>query len=69
MRAIEVTGGAMSLREAAAYVGVSEKTIRAAIHSVGGEGSVLPLPAKKVGARYLILRADLDQWLRELPEA
>lgn len=61
--------GAMSLREAAAYVGVSEKTIRAAIHSAGGEGSVPYLRARKLGSRYLIAVADLEEWLDSLPEA
>lgn len=69
MRAIEVTGGAMSPDQAAAYVGMSRATIMEAIHSAGGVDDVPPLAAKRVGRRYLILRSDLDRWLHDLPEA
>lgn len=61
-------GGAMTIRDAEAYTGVSRDTLMRAIHTTGVT-ELPPLPAKKVGSRYLILRADLDQWLRELPEA
>lgn len=61
-------GGAMTIRDAEAYTGLSRDTLMRAIHTTGGN-DLPPLPARRVGARYLILRADLDQWLRELPEA
>lgn len=50
----------MGLRQLRAYVGVSERTIRAWIH--------LPLdglPAIRVGGKILVRRSELDAWLQK----
>lgn len=63
------TGGAMSVKDAAAYVGVSEQMIRQAIHSTEGNDEITHLRARKAGSRYLVARRDLDAWFESLPEA
>ena len=50
--------------EAAQVAGVSPKLIRQAIHSAGGPGCVPHLRASLVGRSYVILREDLEEWLR-----
>lgn len=60
---------AMSVKEAADYLHVSEQTIRRAIKSAGGPGALPPLPARMVGRRPSITRADLEAWHASLPEA
>lgn len=52
----------LTLKEAAASVGVSERTIRRAI--AGGK-----LVGRKVGARLVIPRTDLEQFVRSAPVA
>ena len=56
----------LTRKEAAAYVRLSEETIRAAIY----DGR---LPAKKSGkgggGRVLIRRTDLDAWFDGMPDA
>jgi excisionase family DNA binding protein len=56
---------AYKLIEAAQAVGVSPKLIRQAIHSTGGPGQVPHLEASMVGRSYLILRSDLEAWVKE----
>ncbi|MDU7427957.1 MAG: helix-turn-helix domain-containing protein [Actinomyces urogenitalis] len=63
------SGGAMPVKDAAAYAGVSEQLIRQAIHSSEGNGEITHLRARKAGSRYLVTRRDLDAWLESLPEA
>jgi excisionase family DNA binding protein len=52
----------LSTGEAGAVAGVGLNTIYRAINS--GE-----LVARKLGARTLILRSDLEAWLQKLPKA
>lgn len=50
--------GALTIDEAASLVGVNRKTAYACLrHGL--------LPGAKVGARWIVLRADLETWLRE----
>lgn len=55
---------AYKIIEAAQAAGVSPKLIRQAIHSTGGPGCVPHLRASLVGRSYVILREDLEEWLR-----
>jgi len=55
---------AYKIIEAAQVAGVSPKLIRQAIHSAGGPGCVPHLRASLVGRSYVILREDLEEWLR-----
>jgi len=48
----------LSVAQAAMVLGVSEKTVRRALHGVGR-----PLPHHRIGRRVLIARADLDRWV------
>ena len=48
----------LDLRELTAYAAVSERTIRAWIHS-----PVDPLPAAQVRGKILVRRSDFDRWL------
>ena len=50
--------GYMTITQAAAYMGVSVKSVRRYIHNYG-------LPATKPGGLYLIRREDLERWARE----
>lgn len=61
--------GAMNLQDAALYTGVSERSLSRAIHATETVDGVPPLPARKLGRRYLVMREDLDKWLASLPEA
>lgn len=56
---------AYSITEAAAASGVSADYIKRAIHATTGPS----LRAKKAGAKYLIRRVDLEDWLQSLPDA
>ncbi|HEX7124273.1 MAG TPA: helix-turn-helix domain-containing protein [Thermodesulfobacteriota bacterium] len=50
-------GGALTIDEAASLVGVDRKTAYACLrHGL--------LPGAKVGARWIVLRADLEAWLQ-----
>jgi excisionase family DNA binding protein len=53
---------AMSVREAAAYLNAGESTIWKLIRES-------KLPAKRLGSRTIILRADAKQFLYDLPAA
>lgn len=61
---------ALSLDEAAAETPFSSKTIRRAIHATDPKVFPPPLRAKR-GSRgsYVVLRDDLLEWLRSLPDA
>jgi excisionase family DNA binding protein len=48
----------LSLRDLTEYVSVSERTLRGWIHS-----AVDPLPAARVGTKFLIRRSEFDRWL------
>ena len=48
----------LSLRGLGEYAQVSERTLRAWIHS-----SVDPLPAVRIGGKILVRRQDFDSWL------
>jgi excisionase family DNA binding protein len=51
-------GGALTIDEAASLVGVDRKTAYACLrHGL--------LPGAKIGARWVVLRADLEEWLRD----
>lgn len=54
-----INGAALDVRSAAALLGVSEKTLRGLV------GRRL-LPFKKLNARIIFLRAELEQWLSGL---
>ena len=60
---------ALTIEEAAAYVGVSVTTLRRAIHSDGKNGGLPPLPARRVGSRYSITRTDQEAWHATQPHA
>ena len=66
---IPTTTIALTPTDAAAAVGVSVATIRTAIHTSDPHGSVPPLPARRLGSRYLISRQDLESWFEALPAA
>ena len=53
-------GGAMSVNNAARYLGVGRTTLYRMINA--GD-----LPTRKIGRRTLLLRADLDRLLAALP--
>jgi len=55
-------GAAMSVRDFAQFINAGESTAWKLIR----ENKV---PAKRLGARTLILRSDAEQFLRELPAA
>jgi excisionase family DNA binding protein len=52
----------LSLRQVTEYAAVSERTLRAWIHS-----AVDPLPAVRVGAKTLVNRQAFDAWLQSHP--
>lgn len=56
---------ALSLKEAAALKGVSQDTLRRAIHATEPPF----LRAKKVGAHIRIGENDLEDWWDQLPDA
>lgn len=57
-----IAAEALSVLEACVVAGIG----RTALYAEIGKGSI---PAKKVGRRTLILRADILDWLRRLPAA
>jgi excisionase family DNA binding protein len=50
----------LDLRRLTGYAAVSERTLRAWIHS-----PVEPLPAVRVGAKILVRKSDFDHWLEQ----
>lgn len=62
-------GGAMSVDSAARYLEMSADTIRRAIRSTGGPGTIPHLPAKRVQGRIRIARRDLDAWFLSWEDA
>lgn len=60
---------AYDVREVAGVTPFSEATIKRAIHKrPPGDGEFPPpLPARLAGRKYVVLREDLDRWLRALP--
>lgn len=52
----------LDLRRLQEYAAVSERTLRAWIHS-----PVEPLPAVRVGAKILVRKSDFDRWLEQHP--
>lgn len=54
----QAPAGYFTVRQAAAFLGVSTKSIRRYIHNYG-------LPAAKPGGIYLISRQDLERWAKE----
>jgi excisionase family DNA binding protein len=50
----------LDLRRLREYAAISERTLRAWIHS-----SVDPLPAVRVGTKILVRKSDFDQWLEK----
>lgn len=56
---------AVDINEAARLASLSQDSIREAIKRTDDQY----LPAKKYGAKWLIRRADLDEWIANLPDA
>jgi excisionase family DNA binding protein len=50
----------LDLRRLREYAAISERTLRAWIHS-----PVDPLPAVRVGTKILVRKSDFDQWLEK----
>ncbi len=57
---LQPTGGALSVPECAAYVGLS----RSRVYELIGEGRI---EARKIGARTIVLRRVADAFLEALP--
>lgn len=55
-----IAGVALDVRTAAALIGVTEKTLRAQV------GRRL-VPHRRLGARIVFLRTEVEQWLAGLP--
>lgn len=55
-----INGAALGVREAAAFLGVTEKSIR-------GRVARRRVPYRRDGGRILFLRAELEAWLDALP--
>lgn len=58
----EIEAAALSVRDVAAFLNAGESTVWKLIREQ-------KLPAKRLGARTLILRADAEQFLNGLPPA
>ena len=60
VRRSETEAGWLGLRQVTEYADVSERTVRAWIHS-----PVNALPAVRVGGKILVRRLELDAWLEK----
>ncbi|MBB2921285.1 AlpA family transcriptional regulator [Cellulomonas cellasea] len=59
---------AYTLQEAAKATGLSEATIRRALHTIDPRSFPPPLRGERAGYRFLILDVDLRAWLEQLPD-
>jgi transposase len=59
---------AYSVRDAAAAIGVSERTIDRAVKATDKDAPIPPLRSRMLGRKRLIDSTDLLEWFRGLPE-